>query len=241
MGTKFRHPDKRSRSAGAFRRLARNRGGAGALAFDRMGFQLIAVFNQRFQSLNDGHQILHLVAFLRVTLAMGLIMAPAAYHRPCRKWPGHAALRRSRLGAALSRPAAFHDRRGVRHLPDRLSRDRRGRRGRGMCRLGPAGAGCPVVRGALPGPDVTAVERARTRRRSRALTFELDPAIERGKVPRLRRLPRKRLTRDDGDGVIPSAASDLYTLVASSKARGRSEQQEMHVACGAYEADACTG
>ncbi|MGD9884033.1 MAG: DUF6328 family protein [Reyranella sp.] len=46
-----------------------------------MGFQLIAVFNERFQRLDEGHQILHLVAFLLVTLAMGLIMAPAAYHR----------------------------------------------------------------------------------------------------------------------------------------------------------------
>lgn len=46
-----------------------------------MGFQLIAVFNQRFESLAEGQQILHLVAFLLVTLAMGLIMAPAVYHR----------------------------------------------------------------------------------------------------------------------------------------------------------------
>ena len=46
-----------------------------------MGFQLIAVFNQKFEGLDEGQQIVHLVAFLLVTLAMGLIMAPAAYHR----------------------------------------------------------------------------------------------------------------------------------------------------------------
>lgn len=46
-----------------------------------MGFQLIAVFNQRFESLSFGEQILHLVAFGLITLSMGLIMTPAAYHR----------------------------------------------------------------------------------------------------------------------------------------------------------------
>jgi uncharacterized protein DUF6328 len=46
-----------------------------------MGFQLIAVFNQRFETLSFNEQLLHLVAFFLVTLAMGLIMAPAAYHR----------------------------------------------------------------------------------------------------------------------------------------------------------------
>jgi hypothetical protein len=46
-----------------------------------MGFQLIAVFNDRFATLDEGEQVLHLVAFLLITLAMGLIMAPAAYHR----------------------------------------------------------------------------------------------------------------------------------------------------------------
>jgi hypothetical protein len=46
-----------------------------------LGFQLIAVFNQRFQDLTDGRQVLHLAAFLSLALAMTLIMAPAAYHR----------------------------------------------------------------------------------------------------------------------------------------------------------------
>jgi Family of unknown function (DUF6328) len=46
-----------------------------------MGFQLIAVFNQRFESLSSNEQLLHLAAFFLITIAMGLIMAPAAYHR----------------------------------------------------------------------------------------------------------------------------------------------------------------
>ncbi len=46
-----------------------------------MGFQLIAVFNERFAVLSPDEKIIHLTAFFLVTLAMGLIMAPAAYHR----------------------------------------------------------------------------------------------------------------------------------------------------------------
>ena len=46
-----------------------------------LGFQLVAVFNQRFQDLSNGEQLLHLAAFLLTALAMGLVMAPAAYHR----------------------------------------------------------------------------------------------------------------------------------------------------------------
>jgi hypothetical protein len=46
-----------------------------------LGFQLIAVFNQRFQDLPQDRQILHLVAFFLLVAAMGMIMAPAAYHR----------------------------------------------------------------------------------------------------------------------------------------------------------------
>jgi hypothetical protein len=46
-----------------------------------LGFQLIAVFNQRFQDLSEGRQVLHLAAFLSLAMAMTLIMAPAAYHR----------------------------------------------------------------------------------------------------------------------------------------------------------------
>jgi hypothetical protein len=46
-----------------------------------LGFQLVAVFNQRFQDLSSIEQVLHLGAFLLVALAMGLMMTPAAYHR----------------------------------------------------------------------------------------------------------------------------------------------------------------
>jgi hypothetical protein len=46
------------------------------------GFQLIAVFNARFETdLQPSDQYLHLVAILCVVLAIALIMAPAAYHR----------------------------------------------------------------------------------------------------------------------------------------------------------------
>ena len=46
-----------------------------------MGFQLMAVFNQRFELLGAAEQRVHLAAFLLLVLAMALIMAPAAYHR----------------------------------------------------------------------------------------------------------------------------------------------------------------
>ena len=46
-----------------------------------LGFQLIAVFNQRFELFSPAEQLLHLGAFLLVALAMGLMMTPAAYHR----------------------------------------------------------------------------------------------------------------------------------------------------------------
>ena len=46
------------------------------------GFQLIVVFNQRFQdALTPGEQHLHLAAMALVAIAGGLVMAPAAYHR----------------------------------------------------------------------------------------------------------------------------------------------------------------
>ena len=46
-----------------------------------MGFQLMAVFNQRFELLNEGQQRLYLAAFVMLVIAMALLMAPAAYHR----------------------------------------------------------------------------------------------------------------------------------------------------------------
>jgi|SRR5690348_7905287 hypothetical protein len=46
-----------------------------------LGFQLIAVFNQRFETLSALEQYAHLAAFFLVALAMGLLITPAAYHR----------------------------------------------------------------------------------------------------------------------------------------------------------------
>jgi len=47
------------------------------------GFQLIAVFNQRFDELTPAQQEAHLGALLLITLVVGLLMTPAAYHRLC--------------------------------------------------------------------------------------------------------------------------------------------------------------
>jgi uncharacterized membrane-anchored protein len=46
-----------------------------------LGFQLVAVTNNRFTLFTETEQILFLAAFVLLALAMGLIMAPAAYHR----------------------------------------------------------------------------------------------------------------------------------------------------------------
>src|SRR5262249_10930886 len=45
------------------------------------GFQLIAVFNERFQQLSAFEQLIHFTALLLIASAIGLIMTPAAYHR----------------------------------------------------------------------------------------------------------------------------------------------------------------
>lgn len=46
------------------------------------GFQLIAVFSERFeQALGDPGKRAHLAAIVLTAVAIGLIMAPAAYHR----------------------------------------------------------------------------------------------------------------------------------------------------------------
>lgn len=46
------------------------------------GFQLIAVFNTAFRDqLSSGERILHLAAIVLVTIAIVLVMAPAALHR----------------------------------------------------------------------------------------------------------------------------------------------------------------
>jgi hypothetical protein len=46
------------------------------------GFQLIAVFNDGFaRRLSEREQLLHLLAIVLVTIAIALVMTPAAYHR----------------------------------------------------------------------------------------------------------------------------------------------------------------
>jgi hypothetical protein len=46
-----------------------------------LGFQLMAVFNQRFEQFTSAEQVMHFASFLLLGLTMGLMMAPAAYHR----------------------------------------------------------------------------------------------------------------------------------------------------------------
>jgi hypothetical protein len=45
------------------------------------GFQLIAVFNQRFETIYESDQIAHFVATGLIALSAGLVMTPAAFHR----------------------------------------------------------------------------------------------------------------------------------------------------------------
>src|SRR4051812_33183560 len=45
------------------------------------GFQLIAVFNQRFKDIPPLDQALHLIATGLIALSAGLVMTPAAFHR----------------------------------------------------------------------------------------------------------------------------------------------------------------
>jgi hypothetical protein len=45
------------------------------------GFQLIAVFNERFERLPETGQHVHLTALALVAVSIALVMAPAAYHR----------------------------------------------------------------------------------------------------------------------------------------------------------------
>lgn len=45
------------------------------------GFQLMVVFNQSFDELQELDRLVHLVALLLVAVAVALVMAPAAYHR----------------------------------------------------------------------------------------------------------------------------------------------------------------
>ncbi len=45
------------------------------------GFQMMSVFNARFESLPQIDQMLHLAATMLTTVAIVLIMSPTAYHR----------------------------------------------------------------------------------------------------------------------------------------------------------------
>jgi MFS-type transporter involved in bile tolerance (Atg22 family) len=45
------------------------------------GFQLMAVFNQRFNELGEAEKLTHFVSALLIALSIGPIMTPAAYHR----------------------------------------------------------------------------------------------------------------------------------------------------------------
>jgi hypothetical protein len=69
------------------------------------GFQLIAVFNDGFERhLSEAEQTEHLAAVLLVTIAIALVMTPAAYHRrvePRRVTPAFLALASWFISAAL--------------------------------------------------------------------------------------------------------------------------------------------
>jgi hypothetical protein len=45
------------------------------------GFQLVAVFSDRFSRLPESHQQLHFAAIALVVISIALVMTPAAYHR----------------------------------------------------------------------------------------------------------------------------------------------------------------
>jgi hypothetical protein len=65
-----------------------------------LGFQLVAVFNQRFaEKLTTGGQLLHFGAALLLAGAMALLMAPAAYHR--RLHPRHVTASICRVASRL--------------------------------------------------------------------------------------------------------------------------------------------
>ncbi|MDB5822888.1 MAG: hypothetical protein JWR21_1592 [Herminiimonas sp.] len=45
------------------------------------GFQTMAVFNNRFETVPEGAKVAYLIALALLVIAMGLLMSPAAYHR----------------------------------------------------------------------------------------------------------------------------------------------------------------
>jgi hypothetical protein len=74
------------------------------------GFQLMVVFNDGFAKLSAGAQALHLVAILLVSIAVAIVMAPAAVHRCTQQravserfiWLSSRLLRASMLPLALA-------------------------------------------------------------------------------------------------------------------------------------------
>ena len=118
-----------------------------------LGFQLVAVFNQRFQEfVQRPSNACTSSAFLLVALAMGLMMTPAAYHRQVER--GRVSRRFINLSSNLLTFAhAASDRgRHPRHLPDRAADPRRARDGYGDCRRRGRNADWPVVRPARVRP-----------------------------------------------------------------------------------------
>jgi hypothetical protein len=63
------------------------------------GFQLIAVFNNRFEQLASVDKVFHFLALLLIAVSMGLLMAPAAYRRLCEQ--GVVSVYFARLGSRL--------------------------------------------------------------------------------------------------------------------------------------------
>jgi len=98
------------------------------------GFQLIAVFNPPFFDLAPAHRLLHLLSLVLVAIAIGLIMAPAAYHRLAeatrvsRRWVRMAARDIAGAMASLMLAVAL-DVYLVAAIITRDKRDRRSRRG----------------------------------------------------------------------------------------------------------------
>ena len=63
------------------------------------GFQLIAVFNERFKQLPDDEQRLHFAAIILIAVAIAVIMTPAAYHRQVEPGVRQRAIRQARFVA----------------------------------------------------------------------------------------------------------------------------------------------
>src|SRR5258705_5045500 len=63
------------------------------------GFQLIAVFNERFRTMDSAWQITHLAAILMLAVAIVLIMMPAPYHRIAE--PGAVSRRFAELASSM--------------------------------------------------------------------------------------------------------------------------------------------